>query len=306
MYGISVIIPTYQRPDYLSEAVKSISAQTLLPSEIIIGDDSKNDETERLVNSRLIHESKVPIRYFHNSPSLGQALNVDRLIRLAACNLIALLHDDDLFCPQAFELLVPCFTDPDVAVAYGKQFLANECGNIAGDDSQKMNDSFYRNVAYSGSKLNFLEAAILQQFPNDGFIIRSNVAIKVGYVQAEEIMGDACDQGFSILCAQTFPKMKAYFVDQYTAVYRESSSSIARNNPKNNAAYRAFKYVSALPESTISCPRISRWLMSKSAVAVAQAAILGDKSRARQWYFSKWHRGRILTLGGIRRAMMLL
>jgi glycosyltransferase involved in cell wall biosynthesis len=303
---ISVIIPTYQRPQFLWEAVKSVWCQTLLPCEIIIGDDSKNNETKQLVHNKLIPESKIPIRYWHNDPPLKQARNVDRLIQLATGHVTALLHDDDLFCPRALEWLAPCFVDPAVAVACGKQYVANEQGDIDREASEKMNDSFYRNATYVGSQFGFLESAILQQFPNDGFLIRSAVAKSVGYLNAEKIMGDACDQGFSILCAQAFPTMKINFVDQYTAIYRESSSSIARNNPKNDISYRSFKYVSRLPAALANQPRIDRWLREKSAAAVSQAAMLGDKQKARQWYFSKWHRGKILTLGGVRRAWMLV
>src|ERR1700687_4466922 len=72
--AISVCIPTCKRPDLLQLAVKSCLDQTVLPSEILIGDDSPDDST-RLIVEALAASSPVPIRYFHNSPALGQAAN---------------------------------------------------------------------------------------------------------------------------------------------------------------------------------------------------------------------------------------
>jgi glycosyltransferase involved in cell wall biosynthesis len=46
---ISVVIPTYQRVDFLKECIESVLAQTLLPDEIIIGDDSNDFDTEVMI-----------------------------------------------------------------------------------------------------------------------------------------------------------------------------------------------------------------------------------------------------------------
>lgn len=48
---ISVIIPTYNRANDLKEALDSIFKQTVLPKEIIVVDDSENNETRNLIKS---------------------------------------------------------------------------------------------------------------------------------------------------------------------------------------------------------------------------------------------------------------
>ena len=47
--GVSIIIPTYNRPEDLSETLRSILAQTLIPQQVIVVDDSQEDATQRLV-----------------------------------------------------------------------------------------------------------------------------------------------------------------------------------------------------------------------------------------------------------------
>jgi glycosyltransferase involved in cell wall biosynthesis len=303
---ISVIIPTYHRPQLLKETIESIWAQTVKPDEILIGDDSKNDETEKLVAEELIPGSLIPIRYFRNSPALGQAKNVDMLISQASGNLISLMHDDDLYCPTAFQVLAPCFKDAKVAVAFGKQFLADEFGRIDQKASEQLNKTFYRTKEAAQVPMEFLDSAILQQFPNNGYLIRAEIAKTVGYAKAGQLFGDACDQGFSILCAMAFPELKVSFLDQHTAIYRQSLQSVGRSNHCNDAGYRAFMFVSQLSASITAKPHVRKWLEEKAPIAIAQAVNLGFRWTAVQIYFSRWHRRRILTLGGMKRGLLLL
>jgi len=46
---VSVVIPTLNRPKHLQKALNSLSAQTILPHEVIIVDQSDDSETEKLI-----------------------------------------------------------------------------------------------------------------------------------------------------------------------------------------------------------------------------------------------------------------
>lgn len=46
---VSVLIPTYNRPEYFELALKSVLAQTYGNIEIIVGDDSNDDRTGKLI-----------------------------------------------------------------------------------------------------------------------------------------------------------------------------------------------------------------------------------------------------------------
>ena len=48
----SVVIITYQRPDFVTRCLEHLLVQTVPPSEIIVVDSSSDDETERLVRDR--------------------------------------------------------------------------------------------------------------------------------------------------------------------------------------------------------------------------------------------------------------
>jgi glycosyltransferase involved in cell wall biosynthesis len=93
---VSILIPTYNRPKYLQLALESVLNQTYRNIEIIIGDDSTNKETERLIKENYLNEYDN-IKYYHNEKNLGQFDNDIKLYDMANGQYINYLMDDDLF-----------------------------------------------------------------------------------------------------------------------------------------------------------------------------------------------------------------
>ena len=61
---ISVIVPTYNRPQALRLCIRSLSGQTLPPSEIIVADDGSGDETRNVVQEMTaLLEGSIPVRH---------------------------------------------------------------------------------------------------------------------------------------------------------------------------------------------------------------------------------------------------
>lgn len=98
---ISVCIPAYKRPQYLLRALNSLAEQTFKDFEVIVTDDSPDDEVEMLCRSYL---SKLNLHYYKNEISLGTPANWNKAISLARGEWIKLLHDDDWFAsPDALQ-----------------------------------------------------------------------------------------------------------------------------------------------------------------------------------------------------------
>jgi glycosyltransferase involved in cell wall biosynthesis len=301
---ISICIPTYNRPDFLKICLESCFYQTFVPYEILIGDDSSNNETESLVND-LKPLSPCPIYYRRNTPALKQAANLHDLIQNSSGDLISIIHDDDLYEHNALEILSTCFANPQIMVSYGKQKIIEHDGTYNHASTLSLNHEFYRESQYAGVQDDFLISALIQQFPNDGFLVRSSLAKSVGYLEPQTIMGDACDYAFAILCASKVPQGKSYFIDEYTALYRLSNQSIARSNPDNNAAVMAFDYVSKLERKVLENPLVSKWLKQKSSHAISQAAKLGLSQKALSWYLSEWFTPERYSLKGVKKLVTI-
>lgn len=110
---VSICIPTYNRRDLLAKAIRSCQAQTYPHFEIIITDNSTNDESGRLVAE--IGDARI--RYFKNEKNLGGLGNVEKGLGLVRGKYVKLLMDDDLIKPRSLELMVDAFErHPSVGV----------------------------------------------------------------------------------------------------------------------------------------------------------------------------------------------
>ena len=91
---ISICIPAYKRTDFLKRLLDSISIQSFREFEVIITDDSPNDE---LASLRATYDKKFDLKYFRNLKPLGTPENWNEAIRKASGKWIKLMHDDDWF-----------------------------------------------------------------------------------------------------------------------------------------------------------------------------------------------------------------
>jgi glycosyltransferase involved in cell wall biosynthesis len=296
---VSICIPTYNRPEYLKEAVHSCLSQTCKPTEILIGDDSDNNISQQLI-SDLQKNSSISIRYFKHRSALKQAANVNFLFNQVKTDFLMLLHDDDILVDDAIEKLTNVSSKhPCVDAFFGKQYVMDSSGIINLKASEALNKNFYRTIEYEGCKLSSLEAGFLQQFPNDGYILKTSVAKQLLY---NDTMSDACDFEFGLRLGKKNSCL--YFLNEYTCKYR--ISEIAVTTKKNyDAGLIAYKIIKALEVPKNSEIFRKKWLRLKAPVAIVQACNANNIKDALSIYFGKWHRRRILTLGGVKRLWLI-
>lgn len=123
---VSVIIPTYNRPDKLIDAVKSVLAQTFTSLEAIVVNDFGIDISKilkTLNDQRIIH-----IRHETNK---GLAATRNTGILAAQGKYIAYLDDDDEFYPEHIQTLVEEIENSEFKIAYtdGEKRIYNEINN---------------------------------------------------------------------------------------------------------------------------------------------------------------------------------
>lgn len=96
MSRVTVIIPTYRRPVFLHNAIKSVLNQTFQDFEVIIVDDASNDRTSEVVKS--FTDSRIC--YIHHETNKGGSVARNTGIRNAHGEYIAFLDDDDEWLPE--------------------------------------------------------------------------------------------------------------------------------------------------------------------------------------------------------------
>ncbi len=114
---VSVIVPVYNRPDMLRQAVASVLAQTYADYEIIIVDDESTDDTPRVIEELRARDPRIrSLRRPNGGP--GLAREAGRVV--ARGEFIQYLDSDDLLLPRKLELQVAALrTHPGAGVAYG-------------------------------------------------------------------------------------------------------------------------------------------------------------------------------------------
>ena len=105
---VSVLIPTF-RATWFKQALHAAQSQTYANIEIIISDDSPNDDIKQIVRS--LSEGDERINYIRNNPALGPVGNHLQLFSRAKGEFIKYLNDDDLLVSTCIEKMLQAFRE---------------------------------------------------------------------------------------------------------------------------------------------------------------------------------------------------
>jgi glycosyltransferase involved in cell wall biosynthesis len=129
---VSVIVPAYNRADYLSLALASVLHQSRQPSEIIVVDDGSEDNTPELVRG---FGSRV--RYVRHEQNRGVSEARNTGLEAAQGEVIAWLDADDLWEADYLQTVLPILeADEAVDGVYTGLVRMDADGNLLPQSSQ--------------------------------------------------------------------------------------------------------------------------------------------------------------------------
>ena len=99
---VSVVLATYNRAYVLEDTLRMVLAQTLGDFELIVCDDGSTDETPTVMAEWATRDPRIV--YVRQARNLKTAGNVRHGIAMAKAELVAVLHDSDVYDP-------PCSND---------------------------------------------------------------------------------------------------------------------------------------------------------------------------------------------------
>lgn len=111
---VSVIVPTQNRPDFLSKALDSISLQTYKQIEAIVVNDGGED-VSTIINA---FQGRLTIKYFTHDRNKDRSAARNTAIKHASGQYIAYLDDDDVFYPDHIETALKVLTNTVYKVVY--------------------------------------------------------------------------------------------------------------------------------------------------------------------------------------------
>jgi len=114
---ISVVISTCNRPKLLKSAIESVLANNYPDFDLVIVDQSENNDTRNLVEEYIKYDSRV--RYIH-CPGKGSGKSKNVGIKEAKGSIVATTDDDCVVAQDWVEKIASFFdTHPDTVVIFG-------------------------------------------------------------------------------------------------------------------------------------------------------------------------------------------
>lgn len=209
MPKVSVIIPSYNRADLITETVNSVLAQTYKDFELIIVDDGSTDATLTVLKTYgdAIHYIKK------ENGGQGSARNVG--IKAASGEYIAFLDSDDLWHSQKLEKQMEIFKFSNTNWVY--------CDMEMFDSDTKRSLGLYNHIVYKPHEGFVGRALLMGDFIGSPTpIIRKNVFEHVGYFDESEILRCREDWEMWLRIAAHYP---VKYIRESLSKYRVHSSN---------------------------------------------------------------------------------
>lgn len=168
---ISVIIPTYNRPDYLREAIASAVKQSYTHLEIIVSDDYSEENPQPVIDS--FQDNRIRLR--RNSKNLGIGQNVTCAFTEARGKYVASLNDDDRWDEYFLSTLVqPLEENPALVLSFCDYYIMDEHSSINWPATMKQTKKEKRHRLSEGVYQPFWKVGLVDQavFSSSAALVR--------------------------------------------------------------------------------------------------------------------------------------
>ena len=131
--GVSVALRAFNSERYVGEQLRSVLAQTLRPTQIVVGDDGSTDATLELIGRMAsidaIDHPDLPVEWtILPSEHLGIGPNIERTMAACTEDLVLLCDHDDISLPTRFERIARALAEPGVLLVHSDAELIDSGG----------------------------------------------------------------------------------------------------------------------------------------------------------------------------------
>jgi hypothetical protein len=234
----------------------------------------------------------VMVRHIANPGPSIPSLNVRNAFAEASYERIVLIHDDDFLMPGGIDAMAEAwdaFGADKVDAVYGRQHIALADGTLDERATRYYDAMFFKSAEFGPQETN-LWAALAQQFPCNGMMIRKSLAVRVGYPSEDEVGRDPNDFHFGIRYAQA-SSGAFLLIDYFVSAYRLSEVSMLRSPYEDRVfdAHLGYAYLEKLAPRTDRERRAQKVALARIApMAVASYLKAGDRKAAARVFFDNY------------------
>ncbi|MEQ1796534.1 MAG: glycosyltransferase family 2 protein [Lacibacter sp.] len=216
---LSVLMTSYNREQYIAEAIESVLASTCTNFELIIADDGSKDKTVEIARSYAQNDPRI--RVYVNEQNLGDYRNRNKAASYANGEFIMYVDSDDKILVDGFERCIAAMNQFSQA-GFGMQF--NETGKSPFLLSSKL-----------AVQQHFFKQPCLMIGPG-GTILRRSFFEKIGGYP--EKYGPANDMYFNLKAAAAGPILMLPFTFNYYRIHAGQEQ-----NNKYSYLYNNYNYL---------------------------------------------------------------
>ena len=140
MPTITVVLPTYKRPQLLARAIESVRSQSWKELCVVVRDNCSCDETEAVVSE--IAKLDPRIVYIKNKSNIGAHENFRQGIQNIETDYFSILSDDDFLEPTFFSEAMSLFEQyPQAGFIAFRVDIVNLSGDVICDNSPRYKET---------------------------------------------------------------------------------------------------------------------------------------------------------------------
>lgn len=231
---VTIITPTYNRPEYLKAALTSAVQQTYRNIEIIVSDNCSIENPQAIVDS--FNDERI--RFSRNETNLGMFPNTIKAFKMARGKYVAALLDDDMWKPDFLEKLVPPLeANSDLALAFCDHYIMDADGKIDRAKTEEYSTFYKRANLKEGTYQPFYRLALVDNAVSTATaaVIRSEA---IDWDSIPSDVGGSWDIYLNYLCCRS--GSGAYYYPEKLTYYRahEQTDTMQSGSRNYNAKIR--------------------------------------------------------------------
>lgn len=218
---VSIIAPTYNHSQFISECIKSVQNQTYKNWEMIIVNDGSTDETSFIAKQYALKDDRIIIVDQENLGIWKLGENYNKGLQIANGEYVAILEGDDFWPPNALSTLVEKLSNlgSEFGMVYGKvQSFGRTGTEIIG--AHCLDENYDK--PYFFSHFIFTPTA---RIPPQATLIRMS--------SLKDIGGFYQPKSLPLVDRPTFLKIstkyKIAYIDEILAYWRQHGDNVTRN-----------------------------------------------------------------------------
>lgn len=229
---ISIITTTYNHKDFIWDTIQSILDQSFGDWELLIGDDSPNNDTWEVVQ-KYVKKYPDKIKAWHHNPNKWIVNNMNFLIQKISKEVkyVAFLEWDDLRKKDCLKNKLDIFDKhPKVQLTYNNLDFIDRHNKVI----QKDIFEFRKIKTYQNTKISpdmYISASVWPIISRSTAMVTKNMIDKypIASLHPENKAYSVSDYDFFFQIATNYP---IYYIDQSLTLYRRHQSNLSGSNPK--------------------------------------------------------------------------